>query len=697
MPEPIPADAPESAASPASPLELPAERPPCGIIMKGGITSGVVYPKAAAVIAEKFRFRQVGGTSAGAIAAAATAAAELGRQSGRYEPSTTYPDPFAELADLPRILGEPSGLAGRSKLSSLFQPQERTRPLFDLLLAALDAPKGAGGRWGAIARQAGRSFPRDLAAGRRWGLWAFLGGLVVFGPAIYACGYFALAPASDGTRVVAAAGGALLIALWTVVTLLARQAGGILGAGRAVLNSALHDIAANDYGLCSGFHTGSQDDPRQDEPPLTEWLYGYLNKLAGLPRDRPLTFGDLWGAEYTRYLKATPAQRRRDWATPPEPAIELEVMSTCVSLGRPFRLPDFSGRHGEFRFRRAEMARLFPDAVVTWMEANSVASSWEGFQKMPHPADLPVIVAVRMSLSFPILFSAVPLYSRDKRRVGPDGTPLPPEPCWFSDGGITSNFPMHLFEGDEPIPRWPVFGLNLRQPRSDDDPLNPRHRTTIVNTNQHDELHTAWWTRWEADPHARTNLGGFLGGILNAAQNWSDNLQATMPGFRERIAHIHLSTAEGGINLNMPEAAITAIAGAGEEAAKGLNELFLRNEITPSKGGTPVTWGNYRWWRFRSFMAALQPVLTRFAARLDEKDDFARLLDEARAMDAAISYEWNRNEETRKKARAAALDGVAAIQEVVESWDAENAAAERTDYEKGAPQPRPLLRVSPRI
>jgi hypothetical protein len=36
--------------------------------MKGGITSGVVYPLAIVEIAKAFRLRSIGGTSAGAIA-----------------------------------------------------------------------------------------------------------------------------------------------------------------------------------------------------------------------------------------------------------------------------------------------------------------------------------------------------------------------------------------------------------------------------------------------------------------------------------------------------------------------------------------------------------------------------------------------------------------------------------------------------
>ena len=57
-------------------------------------------------------------------------------------------------------------------------------------------------------------------------------------------------------------------------------------------------------------------------------------------------------------------------------------------------------------------------------------------------------VAARLSLSFPVLLSAIPLYDEQ-------GTQH-----WFSDGGICSNFPLHFF--DSPLPRWPTFGLDLQ-------------------------------------------------------------------------------------------------------------------------------------------------------------------------------------------------------------------------------------------
>ena len=39
----------------------------CDVVMKGGITSGVIYPKAICELARHHRLRQVGGSSAGAI------------------------------------------------------------------------------------------------------------------------------------------------------------------------------------------------------------------------------------------------------------------------------------------------------------------------------------------------------------------------------------------------------------------------------------------------------------------------------------------------------------------------------------------------------------------------------------------------------------------------------------------------------
>src|SRR2546423_5328516 len=65
---------------------VPGPPPPapqsCDVVMKGGITSGVVYPSVLWVLSGRYRFRNVGGASAGAIAAIIAAAAEYGGQRG---------------------------------------------------------------------------------------------------------------------------------------------------------------------------------------------------------------------------------------------------------------------------------------------------------------------------------------------------------------------------------------------------------------------------------------------------------------------------------------------------------------------------------------------------------------------------------------------------------------------------------------
>lgn len=93
----------------------------CDIVMKGGITSGVVYPKAIAKLSKHFTFKNVGGTSAGAIAAAATAAAEYRRVRTGSEKG------FEILEGRGDELSKVSGKTNRTMLSSLFVPNPSTR------------------------------------------------------------------------------------------------------------------------------------------------------------------------------------------------------------------------------------------------------------------------------------------------------------------------------------------------------------------------------------------------------------------------------------------------------------------------------------------------------------------------------------------------------------------------------------------
>ena len=89
----------------------------CDLVMRGGITSGIVYPRAIAKLAETYTFRSIGGTSAGAIAAAATAAGALGVRQGK--------DPFQG-----RFKGLPEELAKQiDGKTVLLRPFNRPRTL----------------------------------------------------------------------------------------------------------------------------------------------------------------------------------------------------------------------------------------------------------------------------------------------------------------------------------------------------------------------------------------------------------------------------------------------------------------------------------------------------------------------------------------------------------------------------------------
>src|SRR5262245_24906967 len=120
----------------------------CDVVMKGGITSGVVYPPAIAELARDYQFKNIGGASAGAIAAAATAAAEYGRQRG------AGPDAgFERFAKLPDELAAPGFLI------KLFAPAEGVARGFSVLLRIAQAEsvtgRIVGSLWALISNFAG--------------------------------------------------------------------------------------------------------------------------------------------------------------------------------------------------------------------------------------------------------------------------------------------------------------------------------------------------------------------------------------------------------------------------------------------------------------------------------------------------------------------------------------------------------------
>jgi len=618
--------------------------------MKGGITSGVVYPLAACELAKTFLFKNIGGTSAGAIAAAVTAAAELGRDSAKGG--------FRLLQDLPKFLGDQPLGDPNPNLFHFFQPQKGTKPLFDICMAAL------GNGWGALPRVL-------LAATKGFLSWTLLGLLP---------GLFFIMLAWQRTS-----GMFFLVCLEMGVFFALGL--GLLSMAYGLYLQVTNEVPANFFGLCTGMD-GVQS--RKVGQALMPWLTAYLNRLAGRPPDGPpVTFGDLWGT-------TDPMAERN---------INLEMMTTCLSHGRPYRLPfrddGVVKETHQFFFRVEEFARLFPQQVVTWLKdhprpprdqaaaGREAAFLQAGYHPLPEPWDMPIAVAVRMSLSFPLLLSAVPLHAVDFSRVKEQDRKL--ERCWFSDGGISSNFPVHFF--DSPLPRWPTFAITLTE-KHPDYPAG-------IYLPKHNSAGTEHWIRFEWDAEKRewlpgsAQLKGFLGAILGAMQNWSDNTQARLPGFRDRVATVTLSDKEGGLNLKMPPPRIATLS----ERGRGVGMEFSKR-FASSNPGSILTWPNHRWVRLRSALAALEENLFKInrscAAPLNSDlpyDVWAATANN----DELPSYPWQRASASTdwKYQRQKASDMLAALRRCSQAL--QEGQPEPMPLDVGAPRPRPELRVRPRV
>lgn len=603
----------------------------CDLVLKGGITSGIVYPSAIRELAQTYRFHCIGGTSAGAIAAATAAAAEHGRRHARGGAA------FEELAQLPNQLGANVGAGRGSRLFSLFQPQPATRPLFDLVVAVL-------GRVGKL-----RTVVTIVAAYRS----AVAAVSIV---AALASAGLALWAASDGGAVAAIA----VLAPMLVLSLIAIAA----AIAVAIVSQLRRAVPDNFYGLCNG---STSADAGPDTPGLTPWLSSLIHCLAGQPAGRPLTFGDLWG------------EGGRD-----KTDVDLQMMTTSLTHGRPYRLPFSGTEENLFSFKASEFAQLFPPDVVAWLLAHSPttpeqAAANDGLYRLPPSRDVPIVVAARMSLSFPVLLSAVPLYAVD---FGRPGGRRPYERCWFSDGGICSNFPVHLF--DAPLPRWPTFSINLR-PYHRDYP--DRHVYKVEsNSGGQDE----WWSEIDEAPAGEpSGKGGriarFLVSIIETMQNWSDNTQLKVPGYRDRVVHVSLSPNEGGLNLDMPTPLINTLAGRGQIAARRLAADFAPD------ADVEVSWDNHRWVRFRTTMGLLAGQLEsmRNAQRnpLNGDCSYEHLVVRA---DNEVPRSYGLGSERR---RVFTRDAFRRLITVFEEWE----AAEYTFRDDDRPRPVPELRVRPRV
>lgn len=606
----------------------------CDLVMKGGITSGIVYPNAVLALAKRYRFKNIGGTSAGAIAAAATAAAALGERRRRHDDQAAIG--FAALEGVAAQLKE------RGFIFGLFQPVFGSRAAFHMIIT-LAARPGMGRTVTAILRGILATAPLEtLAALTMLLLVGFLiGGL-------------------------SGALGAALPALACVFFLGSIAA--LFRIGRVLRKNAM--------GMCPGTRT-----KRRSKPALSEWLHEALQTLSG-QQGRPLLFEDLWDAP-------------RFESEPGDKAITLEMITTGISHQEPRSLPF---EKSSFWFLREEFEPLFPREVVDWMadqDKQPIEIDERRYYRLPEQGKLPVLVAARMSLSFPLLISAVPLHEPDWSRRPPpadaevggaecprtslDTTealsmggarrnerPAAFRTCWFSDGGIGSNFPIHLF--DAPLPRWPTFAIDLIYPKTRADEPQP----DIFLPTENNQGWQRSYRAIESDVGLAQVLR-FLFGIVDTMQNWRDLLQSRAPGHRDRIVRIPLLQDEGGMNLDMPQAALDRIAEKGHTAGEVLAAQF--------------DFDNHWWVRWRNVASAVERFTIAFAkaASADPAPSYAKACTTAFSGEPEPpSYPFTSDQ---------MRDASSRLREMVdqgELW-----ADTDPNLTKGAPRQLPQLRIVP--
>jgi hypothetical protein len=361
------------------------------------------------------------------------------------------------------------------------------------------------------------------------------------------------------------------------------------------------------------------------------------------------------------------------------------VMTTDLSHGRPWRLPspyqqgqDILEQGGGLLFKPKELRRYFPDAVVRHLEevgapisarrAALLPDGGRAFRRFPIGPDLPVVVATRMSLSFPGLISAVPLWNLDF-----EDEPPRLERVVFSDGGITSNFPVHFF--DAPLPRRPTFGLHLSTfPPGEQPPVGEQAQDRAVVPPPPVE------GRAPEEPRQIVTLGQFFVAIKDAMQNWRDNAQARQPGFRDRMVHIRLGPQEGGLNLTMDRQKVLDLSARGGAAARVLIGRFAQ----PAAGtGVGTAWNDHRFVRFRITMAVLEEYLGSFGTAWSQAGDAVTVPYPTRVAAGTVRpYQFTLTQRTQALLRAGTYD-----------LPVPEDPAQRLT--RGAPRPPSVLRIVP--
>ena len=150
-------------------------------------------------------------------------------------------------------------------------------------------------------------------------------------------------------------------------------------------------------------------------------------------------------------------------------------------------------------------------------------------------------------------------------------------------------------------------------------------------------------------------------------------MQMRLPGFRDRIVHVRLPDALGGLHLDMTKLKIEQLSGYGAEAGQMILKTFRHDD--------------HIWARYRSTMCMLQRLLERFANSYENPAPQDGAIWPAITDPVTVSpphYALSLDQHAWTCAETARLVDMA------QRWSGSNAFCDR------APHPEPELRAVPR-
>ena len=653
----------------------PSDRPPidryCDVVLDGGVINGVVYPGFLIELARNFHFQSIGGTSVGAIAAALAAACEYNRRfgsdNGFNQGLAKMPGELADWVDDAQEV---------TKIQSLFQPDLGVKRLFDWFVDVLGERLESKNKFFWNSRESTQpiSVPSDSNFLTRllrllWTVWSkAVNHLGPNWPGIFF--WFLLATVfviSINYPGIKEAGYA-----WQSFHSFITLRNGFLWEGIYLFGClVVHPIfifiaqcyrliRLPGYGACTGMRSEGSEHTA-----LSEWLYDGVQKSAGLPLHRPLTFADLWRAPGGPVGSDGGNESR---------SIDLRTITTCLSHGRIYELP-LANDETPLMFRLSEFKSYFPKAVIDHLRCvskpvqlqtcrflqdkfteraaefcldpklsqNTNVSKLDlckkqleaafavpedvsqGFcdpdiRELPN-ANLPIVVAARLSMSVPILFQNMPLLGFNFDKNAEDITIVR---LWFTDGGLGSNFPIHLF--DKPIPRWPTFGMKIL-----DDP--PRRtssgyplKTYLPYGHKDGAENTLLFPMDESNFSISEKKGGFsafyffLKSMYFSTKDGHDQSFLRMPDVRNRVLKLYMNNRSGNsLNLKIaPEQIIDLALKYGAEGGRNAAQAYLAQIPNPKYSNWVNLWQDHRWVRLNMLINGMRDYLKGFGYAVNE-------------------------------------------------------------------------------